>query len=511
MIIVKVETTFLMGKLPNDSVREYRSLKTGMATGQNPAISGAATRLLQMRGIFRTEPAPSNVTTRSANIQLCLFLIYYFSLCDTALKLAPAQVAIVLRYLPEALLYFFALLLLFKRTRVLSFPLFWPLFVCGLTMTISGILNSSSILGVIGDFRIFFRFAAFTYIGWRTTVTPTRIAQFIKGFLGLAIIEMVVGGIELIGGPRAQDFFYPVGGWNSGAPAALQPILPGTGGSIAGTLSNYNNFGFMMTISCALALTLYSIEGSRRHLWLASAFVIAVVLSFSRHSLLLLAITLGIFFLFQIRKIWTSSRSRRAAVVFACVCALVAVGGSFSSALRTRVATAFSPQTLAGDPVANMRLFMALTLAPRFLSAYPFFGQGPIPASETVQFGEQDTSKGPTLKAAPDLPGWLTFYFTDVVWVMILGLYGCFGLAAFGYVLWTIGAAANKVRKNASNPHELALAHACIIAVAVFVASGFFSEEMIARDCIPVFWLLAGLTLSSATKPTPGIHVSSSS
>ena len=39
-----------------------------------------------MRGIFRTEPAPSNVTTRSANIQLCLFLIYYFSLRDTALS-----------------------------------------------------------------------------------------------------------------------------------------------------------------------------------------------------------------------------------------------------------------------------------------------------------------------------------------------------------------------------------------------------------------------------------------
>ena len=247
---------------------------------------------------------------------------------------------------------------------------------------------------------------------------------------------------------------------------------------------------------------MYSIEGSRRHLWLASAFVIAVVLSFSRHSLLLLAITLGIFFLFQIRKIWTSSRSRRAAVVFACVCALVAVGGSFSSGPEQE-RDVFSPQRWWYDPVANMTL-MALDA-----SSLAFCCIAAVARSFRYRTNEERYIENNQRQAV-----WISPVGSrstlPMSWAVTLASFkDALGYCSYG--IGMIGAAANKVRKNASNPHELALAHACIIAVAVFVASGFFSEEMIARDCIPVFWLLAGLTLSSATKPTPGIHVSSSS
>ena len=147
--------------------------------------------------------------TPSAQIRLCLWLIYYFTLSDTGLKFFPLNVALPLRYLPEAVLYFFVFVLLIKKWRIASFPLFWPLCACALTMTISGILNSSSMLGVIADFRIFFRFAAFTYIGWRTTVTPQRIIQFIKGFLGLTMIELAVGVLEIIGGSGTRAFFSP--------------------------------------------------------------------------------------------------------------------------------------------------------------------------------------------------------------------------------------------------------------------------------------------------------------
>jgi hypothetical protein len=370
-------------------------------------------------------------------------------------------------------------------------------------MTVSGILNSSSIVGVIGDFRSFFRFTAFSYIGWVTTITPRRITQFIVGFLQLAILELIVGGIELIGGKGALDFFSPALGWSSGAPHVLDNIISDAGSWIFGTLSNYNFYGLFMTMSCVLALALYFMKGSGRLLWLASVSALAVVLSFSRHSLLLLALALGCIFLLRRKGIVVGKiiRGLSIAVLIAAV-SLIFLGSDFHEALEERIATVMSPDVLGGDPAANIRLYMAMELTPRFLSAYPFFGQGPIAASDAVQFGDTDTSMGPTLKAAPDLPGIATFYFGDVVWVMVLGLYGCFGLAAFGYVFWSIVVAANRVRKEKPNAESVVLAQVCLVMIVVFVVSGFFSLEVIARDTVPAFWMLAGMVLSLSTNLT---------
>ena len=139
---------------------------------------------------------------------------------------------------------------------------------------------------------------------------------------------------------------------------------------------------------------------------------------------------------------------RRFVFAVGCTCLLIAVSAASSSSLRNRVASAVSEQSLAADPAADMRFFMTVELAPRFLRAYPVFGQGPIPLADAVRPGETDTSLGPTLKAAPSLPGWVAFYLPDVVWLMILGLYGCAGLASCGFVFWSIAAAARKVART---------------------------------------------------------------
>ena len=82
---------------------------------------------------------------------------------------------------------------------------------------------------------------------------------------------------------------------------------------------------------------------------------------------------------------------------------------------------------------------------------------------------------------------------------MILGLYGCAGLIAFGYVFWTIVAAARKVIRENANPESVAFAQACLVLSVAVVLSGFFSEEVIARDTIPIFWTFAGMILSLVT------------
>jgi len=434
--------------------------------------------------------------SQSTNITWCLFLIYYFSVCDVFLKYIPLGIAVVLRYLPEGILYLLVLILLWRNLRVRSFPLFWPLAICLATMTCSGILNHSDLIDVLSDFHGFFRFSAFTYLLWRTNITPQRAGQFIDGFFRLTVFELGIGAIELVAGPKVREFFSPGVGWASGQPIPFEynSLEPGTW--LNGTLANYNNYGLFMTMSLVLALSMYSARRAPKYLWLAAACLLAVVLSFSRHSLGLVALGLaGLFWLNRTRLLTGGNRMRflRLAAMGAIACV---IGVTSSSVIRSRLISIVSPDVVQGDPDSNIRLFMSVALTPRFLSSYPFFGQGPVPATEGVPVGSDDRSVGPMLKAAPELPGWLTFYFADVVWVMILGLYGCFGLVGFGLVFWSIARTASYISRNSPDSDVTAVAQSCLVAVAIFIAGGFFSLEMISRDTIPVFWCLSGIVFS---------------
>jgi hypothetical protein len=459
---------------------------------------------------FPTEIVPAGLCpdafaarARSVNVSWCLFLIYYFSFSDFVLKFFPQSVAIALRYFPELLVYLLAACLLVKKFRVVSFPLFWPLVFCAVTMTISGILNSSPITGVLGDFRSYFRFSAFSYVMWRTVITPRRIEQFVNGFLGLTIVQLIIGGLELIGGPPVKIFFAPALGWETGTPAVLSSSGSGQGswlvdqGSwLSGTLSNYNDYGMFMTISCVLALAMYFARKSSSYRWIAIASALAVVLSISRHALLLLIVAALALFIFHRREVKVVACLRWATAVLAAGCVVFFLSGGVNSVIAQRVASIANPAVVEGSPTENIRLYMTLVLPPRFLASYPFFGQGPIPPSDEAPTGPFDPSQGPTLKAAPELPGWVTAFVRDVVWVLILGLYGILGVMAFFFVFWTVAKKAREVRKNTDIPEAAAIAEACIVAVVVFLLGGFFSLEIIARDTIPAFWTLAGIVLS---------------
>lgn len=432
----------------------------------------------------------------SRNVAFALFLIYYFTLCDFCLKFLPVDLAIPLRYLPEAALYLYVLTLLLKDWRLFDFPLTRPLLLCALSMSVSVALNSGSEIAALTDFRLFFRFAAFTFIGWRTPLTEGRVEQFLRGFVPLILIELVVGALEFVGGEQTQMFFSPVLGLTSGAAGVSLNQVFGEHGWIFGTLSNYNHYGMFMTTSCVVAIAMYLTWRSASSLWLACACALAVVLSFSRHSLLLLLVAVGCVLLVRQGRISVGRALRVFAGVLVLVVALITAANRFVPGFGDRLQTIVAPEVIEGDPAANIRLYMTLALPPRFIEVHPFFGQGPIDPADAVGFGDEDPSLGPPLKAVPELPPIATFYLGDVVWVMVLGLYGCFGLASFAYVLWTIGRIANRVRTQTTSIHFQALAQACLALILVFLLSGFFSEEIFARECIPPFWFISGLVLS---------------
>lgn len=439
------------------------------------------------------------VSNKSSAITICLFLIYYFSLCDFILKFLPINIAIVLRYLPEALLYVIALAYLRKRREAGTFPLLWPLCFCALSMTISAVLNSVSLVTALVDFRLYFRFAAFAYIAWKTEVTSQNILSFMKGFLGLTVIQLAVGTFEMVGGEPVQLFFAPILGLASGNAGIAVNQLFGELGWIFGTLQNYNNFGMFMSMSCVIALGVYVVDRRFVHLGLAVICGVFVVLSFSRHSLLTL---LGAVLCFSVLR--TRKNTVRRLVQGIIVGSLLLIGAVEVARvaypeLEERLATVVDPDVMATDSTANIRFFIMAALPPRFLTSYPLFGQGPIVMDKNQYGDERDIWLAPPLKGAPDLPGVLTYYLADVVWVMILGFYGLAGLAGFFYLFWMIARSANRIRNEEKDPKEQMLAQVCLSVMAAYIISGFFSEEMVARDCIPVFWVLAGLTMSLST------------
>jgi O-Antigen ligase len=439
-------------------------------------------------------------SAKSFNVRCCILLIYYFCLSDVFLQFLPYTIAAALRYLPELILYGLVLALLWKKPKIISFPLFWPLLICMASLLVSCLLNRGNPLIAVSDFRSFFRFSAFSYILWRTKMTPERVKQFLNGFLGVAILELAVGAVELVGGSGIRELFSPVSSWSSGA-LIKSEYNNAAGTWLNGTLWNYNNYGMFMAMSTVLALGLYSLRGSRKYLLIAVACSIAVLLSYSRHSLILLVAGLMVMAWMYRRNLLRRSRGTRATFISVFVALALSVCVALSPSMQKRIGSSFTSSALEGDPYANVRMYMTVTLTPRFLQAYPFFGQGPFSADEMIPadaLATGHTDVGPTMKAAPEVPGWITFYIGDVVWVMVLGLYGCFGLAAFMLVFGTIARQAIRLSKASSDTTSIALGRACAVTAVLVLVSGLFSEEMIARDTIPVFWCLAGIVFSLA-------------
>ena len=432
--------------------------------------------------------------------QFCLFLIYYFTLEDFIIKFLPGGIAYFLRYLPEVLLYAGAFFLRNKDRKITQFPLFWPLCVCLASMLVSALLHGASMRMALLDFYSNFRFVTFAYILWNANLSARQLIRFIDDFFVLVILEAMIGALELTG-TSAMNFFRPVLGWSNGVAYVSTEQAESSGGWIFGSFSNYNHFGLFMVMSFLLAINMFVMRRANRYLWIAMTSFAAVVFSYSRHSLLILAITVVVSACVHRRKIAQAFRGRNLVLPVAALMMVFVLGGSMLEPVKKRIASVTDSSVLAGEQSENVRLYMILLLTPKFMETFPFFGQGPIDQAEKVSLGESDVSLGPSFKAAPEMPGWATFYAGDVVWLMILGLYGCCGLAAMAFVFCKIFLAARILANlpQNKNPEGVQIcANVTMILIGVVVSAGFFSQEIIARDTIPIFWALSGFLLSYA-------------
>lgn len=456
----------------------------------------------------RRHPVTAALTRAKAGqlpgeLRFCLFLVWYFTLGGTILKLLPPDAARLLRYLPELLLYITAFRALFKARGFWRIPVFWPLLICALTMAFSALRNASPPLAMAQNYYQAFRFLAFAVILWRSQFEPGHIPRVIDNFLKLAVIELFVGLCELVGGGDAKAFFVPnmdAGGTGQMSSMEIFMLHGNEPGYLAGTLPNYNGYGMFMCVAMLFAMAMHGIYKKAGYQVMAWAMGVAVVLSFSRHSLISMAVILVMFLLFHRKRGALLLYFKRLVVLAALGGVLFASSQDLRDSLSKRLETITSGQVLMNE--SNARLMMIVLLTPRFLATYPFFGQGPF--EYPLGAGGQDVvDLGPTIKAAPNLPGTFTHYLHDVVWLEFVGAYGLIGLLARMLVYGAVILAAMRLRKARIRPEYTLVAETCIIIMTVFIIAGLFSQEIEARENAAIFWCLVGMMFSITARYMP--------
>jgi O-antigen ligase len=431
-------------------------------------------------------------------LRTCVALVYWLGFGDFVIKFLPESTGLVLRYVPEALLYGLA------ATAFLSsvgragrrFPMTGPLAAFLAVAAASILANHTPLLPAASDFRTYFRFVAFAYVVSRLDLDRDHLRFLFRQSLIVGGIQMLVGASEILIGEPARSFFTPVT-----TPLAVHAATwlerPMTGlGFITGTLSNYNHFGILMVMVFTLALDEWAWRRNVASAGMAVASLVAAVLSYSRHTLLCIFATVLILLLLHKRRVLAAALVATpllAAAVALVIAPTVAkqVGPDISP--MDRLMNTFTEGSMKGDPTENVRLFFLLVLPGRFLSTAPVLGMGPgaiAPTSELRVLGEGSPSNGSGITS--DIPEDLVVFITDVVWIVALGTYGLAGLLAIAYVFASILREALALRRAVELPEARLLAEVVIAWTVALILAGFFSMEVIARDTVPVFWLFVG-------------------
>ena len=428
-------------------------------------------------------------------LSYCIFLMYFFSLCDCFLKFLPFSIATPMRYIPEALLYLWAVVHVLRRGKLVSMPLFWPFLACVGTMAVSTFLNGISPTLMAQNLYTNFRMLAFAALLWGVQPSPSQLRRFFDHFLRLVAIEAVIGLCQLVFGGSAKSFFAPNLDWSSSSVSLPLELHEADAGYLLGTLSNYNHYGMFMSMGLLISLLMYSQTNRKGYQWMAIVSGLCALLSFSRHTLILMAIVFVVNMLWNLRPGAVFVYVKRASALLLLTCIVFAASKPLQEVFAQRFRSLAQAEVLNGDPQQNIRMFMIVYLVPRILASTPVIGQGPLEWPRGAG-GSSVASLGPQLKAAPQLPGWVTHYLNDVVWIAFFSAYGLLGLLGLCILYGTIYHHALRLNEIFLDPEYIALARFVMGSMCLFALAGFFSQEVVARDTVPVLWCSAGMMLS---------------
>lgn len=434
------------------------------------------------------------VLTRIHPRYLIAAFLVYLPFEGFVLKYVPASDVAFVRYGPEILFDFVAIVLLLVKVDLVAAKLRWVGGVLVAVMAawigtaiINGVSVSTTLIGLRGEFRFL-----------PLMVLPL-VSQTLRADLRLWGRVLVIGGViqsiivymEWLGGTSVRAFFSPqysivingIAVASSGAPRL---------DTVFGTFGNYNALGIFLVLAWAVLAAAGASElgfSRRRAVTAALLIVAAVILSGSRESLvvfLLIAVIVG-------RARYRLPLKLVGVVTVVAVVVLVFAAPQQAQALQpgsrvvSRWEALLNPSQWHANYQGNFRLFFLTSQLSLVRQQSPIwgFGLGTVQDRRTLSSGTSPLYRSFAGQRAASFS-----YLYDGNWALILLETGFLGLGALGGLVVVLAVAGIR----AAQRHWCGLALFATISATVVL--GFFAPVLQLRHVGAILWLLAGATVA---------------
>jgi len=381
------------------------------------------------------------------------------------------------------------------RRTVLDLPV-----LCFVIAVIASlVVNRSSVLASVANVRPFLRYVFLFYVVVNLPLTRRQIHHLLSLILAGGALQVLIGLLQLTGGPGVQAIFLPrattlsVGDFEK----SYRVLSAGRElGSLSGTLGDTVGFGFFLVLVLSVLVARY-----RRLRFPLLLFVLALVAnigwSYSRAATLAGLICLALWF--RLRRGWGPTIMVGLGTIIPAVTLLILLssGSSSISALKSQqsvlvnLGSIFTKQYL--DAAQKQRLAALIGNVPTILVNKPMLGYGPDRDKAIDALNHSQRSF--LLKV------WSKEGFKDVYWAAVLTFYGLAGLAAMIWMFVRLYRLAWRVRRRAPGGYERQIADAMIILVLVTAFLLFFNQTIEFRAFGFYFWLVASLLVASQHVP----------
>jgi hypothetical protein len=317
------------------------------------------------------------------------------------------------------------------------------------------------------------------------------------------IAQSCIGLLELLGGSTVALFFWP-GQYSIGVISTQVDTFASVSGKIvAGTVGHYNQYALLlvlyMSVVAGALMQSHEFGPAWRRAMIGSIGlgVVAVGASQSRQAIAVLLVCLSYWLVSTSRRDEASAQGRWVYAVIGVAVVLGIAGASEFIAMAVGRFGQLSDALFWTEQVARNRGYAVSVVAPRVLSAAPFFGLGP------GSFGATFTSDtGPAGAALLALDAVSTRFVGDVGWVSILSQTGLLGVVAWvAQIGWLTRAALSRVL--AVHLRSVSLGLALVMGIGLFASS-----PMIYKSTSAWYWYSYGVVGSavaaSRRRPSEG-------
>lgn len=432
-----------------------------------------------------------------------LFLTAFMPFENFILKFLPVpdQIYLASQFAGEALLYItFAALILRKLLMGTPFrrtPVDVPLIAFVGVAILSIAVNQAPMLGSVMNIRVVLRYTTLFYLLVNLDMTPVQVKQILRIILFVGLVQIIIGGLQLVGGSGLNSFLTPKQVDLEIAGQSRQFVLVNRGreiGSAFGTLGDTIFFSLFMLI----VLVIYLGDVQRLNafrLFILGSILLAIGFSYAR------AVVFGTFpvllVFYRVRYGLKRTLPLLLLIFVAVIVALFLITSSFNTSefvapvkekqnIIQNVSGIFSREyfTIA----QKQRTGALIGIAPTILASRPILGYGP---DEHTTIERLNSSQPSFLLKTLTTKG-----FEDVYWVAVLAYYGVVGVCVLLFLFQRLFASIWKIYKEASEAltRNLAFATLCLVGLTPYFL--FFYRVLEFRIYSFYFWMLTALVYS---------------